>query len=146
MCLAIRKSDTSRQQNLLKNSGGEKTYYKVLCIQNGKLLSPIRKTSFNISKSGYFHSDRKSKALTGYEGTCQLVHQGVHVYNSRRVASSQNSYLFNCIVVPVTCNIKDFVGSGYSESVFTKVRINKKELRKAIEKFNKVYFNKVYIG
>ena len=63
----------------------------------------------------------------------RCVHNGIHVYNDRERAeeTASNFWDYNRVmkVIPVYVNADDFIAAGRGESVFMKVRINKKDLK-----------------
>lgn len=92
------------------------------------LWAPFMQTEANPDSDGIIRSTRSNSAVTEVEKECHAIHCGVHVYAEKPTEGDGN------IIIPVYVLPEDFVGCSASgrELVFTKIRINPKEVEELI--------------
>lgn len=148
MCLKIEKNDDF-ERKMKSNKTGEITCWKI--YQKRTLCESLSSAVFNdeIPFWGVVKSDRKYKRLTATEKYECHITSGIHVFLSKKDAEEYFPYYKHeagktCVIVPVTCKLKDYVASGtfhswyfrkdVASAVFMKVRIRPRDWNKIFPK------------
>ena len=87
---------------------------------------------------GVIKSNRKSTKITKKEKYTGEIEKGIHVFTTLKEAEIFCKTEYEAAIVKVEVKPKDFVASAYSEAVYTKISISKREYDKVIKKVRKV--------
>ncbi len=133
MCLYYSVSESESVKRKLAKNGKISVYKRFRVYLPGLqretvgIEIPCFETSLKLDKEGFFVSDRPSVSHTNRFYNQEPIHQGIHAYRKPRKSSSHNFICVRC-----TGYKKDFVGASSSEIVFTKIKIEKKDLEKEL--------------
>lgn len=147
MCVCASKVRTEQ----LQKKTGKVAAYKAYVVENGKLRSPYRTSSF-VKGPGEITSSRPKNAVvkwkenylydysTGEHRAGASVDKGIHTYLTRSQAESEGEGHFNSVVVKLEADYADLVGVAFRDkdgedctdqhAVFTKVTLSEKEWEK----------------
>lgn len=121
MCLYYDQESTKKRKQ-------QTWFYKVYLKYNDGLISPVYSFyPIKPSKAGVIKSNRKNKAKGYPQG--YAINKGIHVYNTLKVAREEKPWYRNSIILKVSAESKDLIGSSITESAFMKIKIQKKDLK-----------------
>lgn len=131
MCLIKDSENTVRYTKTIRSKGGKIRCWKILNIHNNTLIAPYYIMEYKV---GINVSSRRSKEINSVDDpytatSTPNVRNGIHVYKRK---PRKNYYLPYDVLVPVICDIKDFVASSRTEAVFMKVFIKKRDYKNAL--------------
>lgn len=146
MCLKIEKNDDF-ERKMKSNKTKEITCWKIYHKHEYDLSSAVQ--DFEIPSWGVVKSDRISKKVSIIENEYLEIISGIHVFLSKKDAEEYIPYHLReegktCVIVPVTCQMNDYVASGlfhsghfmkdFNTAVFMKVRIRSRTWNKIFNK------------
>ena len=142
MCLYINQARTKEIEEKLKNSPRQQCiFWKVYSRVNwknqfssGTFLRPLYYPKTGKVSFGRIFSCRPYKKITENEKDTNRIDYGIHVYITKKKAIAHYTSSLNPVLVPVICELKDFIAAGNdNDAVFTKVRLTKRSYQKAIK-------------
>lgn len=111
MCLTIDKTKTTPPD--------KKYMWKVMWDD----MTPLYMYTIRKYKLGqWYNSNRKSKRLTPNEVFYNKVDPGIHVFLTRKAAREFRDWKHFYIIVKVEVDPKDWVASGRTQAVYTRVK------------------------
>lgn len=141
MCLRVMKNEVKW------NKGGWLWAYKVYknyeYQAGGAYLYPIHyNDAVEVTKAGFYHSDRKSKEISSQE-QINGVNKGIHVWLDKNEAENQVKAGYSRVVLKVKIFKRDFVASGcqynsydwslsrvLNQAVLMKIQFSKSDIKK----------------